>query len=151
MSQTDHPPQGLNPLSTWVGRHAGIRVPDHDAAITWYREKLGFEPRQSLSHGATTFAFLMPASGEGCAIELIANGNGASRPAYRDLPESHNLMGWHHLCFHCTDVSASVEELKRRGVTIVCEPFDVAPLGIRITFFSDPWGNLFELLQPTGA
>ena len=38
--------------------------------------------------------------------------------------------------------------LKRRGVTIVSEPRDVAEIGRRFAFFADPWGNLFEVIQP---
>ncbi len=30
----------------------------------------------------------------------------------------------------------------------VSEPHDVAAIGLRVAFFADPWGNLFEVIQP---
>jgi glyoxylase I family protein len=44
-------------------------------------------------------------------------------------------------------VNTTVEELRRRGATIVTEPFDLPVISRRLAFFSDPWGNLFELAQ----
>jgi glyoxylase I family protein len=44
-----------------------------------------------------------------------------------------------------------VTALRQRGVRIVSEPGDVPPLGLRFAFFCDPWGNLFELLEPLAA
>jgi lactoylglutathione lyase/glyoxylase I family protein len=45
------------------------------------------------------------------------------------------------------DVDATIDELRRRGVTIVTEPFDLPVISRRLAFFADPWGNLFELAQ----
>jgi glyoxylase I family protein len=36
-------------------------------------------------------------------------------------------------------------------VVIVSEPHDVAVMGIRLAFFADPWGNLFEVIQSLSA
>jgi glyoxylase I family protein len=47
-------------------------------------------------------------------------------------------------------VDAAVEQLKARAVTIVSEPHDVVPMGLRIAFVADPWGNLFEFTQLLG-
>jgi len=40
-----------------------------------------------------------------------------------------------------------VAELRRRGVTIVTEPFDLPVINRRLAFFADPYGNLFELAE----
>jgi len=40
-----------------------------------------------------------------------------------------------------------INELKRRGVTVASEPHDVPAMGLRVAFFADPWGNLFEVIQ----
>jgi glyoxylase I family protein len=45
------------------------------------------------------------------------------------------------------NVDHTINELKRRGATIVSEPHDVAAMGLRVAFFADPWGNLFEVIQ----
>jgi catechol 2,3-dioxygenase-like lactoylglutathione lyase family enzyme len=136
-----------SPFLSWRGEHAGIRVPDFDAAVAWYSDKLDFRLTRSSVVGPTSFGFMSPAADDSFNIELLANPSGAERPSYDDLGGSHNLMGWHHLCFRVDDVSAGIEELKRRGVSIVSPPFDVAAFGIRFAFFADPWGNLFELVQ----
>ena len=54
------------------------------------------------------------------------------------------------MCFRVSSVDDAVEQLKRRAVKIVSEPHDVVPMGLRVAFFSDPWGNLFEFTQLLG-
>ena len=58
------------------------------------------------------------------------------------------LAGWDHVCLRVESADETIAQLKRRGVTILREPFDVAPISHRIAFFSDPWGNIFELFEP---
>ena len=45
------------------------------------------------------------------------------------------------------DVDAAYEELKAKGVTFVRPPTD-QPWGLRMAFFTDPEGNLWEINQP---
>ena len=40
-----------------------------------------------------------------------------------------------------------VAELRRRGVTIVTEPFVLPVINRRLAFIADPFGNLIELAQ----
>lgn len=142
------PPQNSSsPFASWAGDHAGIRAPDFDAAVAWYQDKLDFRVLRSWPVGEKMFAKLAPPSDDGFVIELIA-GPGQDRPAYEDLLDSQRQLGWHHLCFRVSDVSEAIAELRRRGVTIVKAPWDVPAIGVRIAFFADPWGNLFEVLQP---
>jgi len=51
------------------------------------------------------------------------------------------------MCFRVDSVQDTVDELKRRGVTIISEPHDVAAMWLRHALFADPWGNLFEVIQ----
>jgi catechol 2,3-dioxygenase-like lactoylglutathione lyase family enzyme len=60
---------------------------------------------------------------------------------------SYKTAGWHHVCFRVQSVDAAIEQLKQRDVIVVSEPHDVLPMGLRLAFFADPWGNLFELTQ----
>lgn len=136
-----------SPFQSWKGQHAGIRVPNFDSAVAWYAEKLDFRLTRSSSMGATSFGFLSPAADDSFGLELLANPEAAERPPYEDLGGSHNLMGWHHICFGVDDVVAGIAELERRGVKIVSAPFDVHAFSVRFAFFADPWGNLFELVQ----
>jgi catechol 2,3-dioxygenase-like lactoylglutathione lyase family enzyme len=137
-----------SPFASWKGDHSGIRVPDFEMAETWYSEVLDFRVIQTMPLGEKTLAFLSPAVDDSFRIELIAGPGCSTRPNYAQLLESHADGGWHHLCFRVDDVDAAINELKRRSVRIVSEPRDAPALGLRFAFFSDPWGNLFELFHP---
>ena len=144
----------LNPASPFGsvrGDHAGVRVPDLEAALAWYGEKLDFRHTGGLAFDGITYGFLAPANDDGFQIELLAGPGGADRPPHRDLHDSLGLHGWHHVCLRVDSVDAALAELKRRAVRIVAEPMDVAEIRRRIAFFEDPWGNVFELTQPMAA
>lgn len=137
-----------SPFASWRGDHTGIRVPDFDAATTWYREKLDFRVMQAMPLGEKTLAFLCPAQHDSFRIEFIAGPGCTPRPDYKQLSDTHSVAGWHHVCFRTHSVDQSIAELRNRGVRIVSEPKDAPALGLRFAFFSDPWGNLFELSEP---
>jgi catechol 2,3-dioxygenase-like lactoylglutathione lyase family enzyme len=141
---------GTSPFAGWKVDHAAIRVPDFDVAITWYTEKLDFRLQKHVSFAGLTFAFLAPAGDDRFVFELLAGPGADSRPSYKDLRDSYKTAGWHHLCFRVDNVDAAIEQLRARAVTIVSEPHDVVPMGLRVAFFADPWGNLFEFTQLLG-
>ena len=133
-------------FATWKVDHSAIRVPDFESAIAWYTNKLDFRLVKHLTFAGLTFAFLEPAGG-GFTFELLAGPGAEARPKYADLHDSYRFGGWHHVCFRVSNVDESIEQLRKRSVKIVSEPHDVAPMGLRVAFFSDPWGNLFEFTQ----
>jgi catechol 2,3-dioxygenase-like lactoylglutathione lyase family enzyme len=147
MPDIDATKKSASPFASWKGQHAGIRVSNFDDAVSWYVEKLDFRLTSYKVHGSTTLGFLSPAVDDSFVLEVLANPEGAERPAYEGLGSSHNIKGWHHICFRSDDVTAALEELRRRGVSILSEPIDVQAFGFRFAFFADPWGNLFELMQ----
>jgi catechol 2,3-dioxygenase-like lactoylglutathione lyase family enzyme len=136
-----------SPFASWQVDHACLRVPEFDSAIAWYTEKLDFRLIRSLPLRDLTYAFLSPATDDSFSFELVAGPGADNRPPYEDLRSSLTLSGWHHIGFRVANVDRAIDELKRRGVTIVSEPHDVAPMGLRLAFFADPWGNLFEVIQ----
>ena len=140
-----------SPFASLKINHSAIRVPDFDTAIAWYAEKLDFRVRQSVSLAGLTFAFLYPATDDSFHFELLAGSGADDRRPYEDLHDSYKMAGWHHMGFRVDSVDAAVDELKRRSVTIVSEPHDVVAMGLRVAFFADPWGNLFEVIQPIGG
>jgi catechol 2,3-dioxygenase-like lactoylglutathione lyase family enzyme len=79
----------------------------------------------------------------------MAGPGAAARLTYENLHDSYNMAGWHHPGFSVDSVDAAIGELKRRGVSIASEPHDVPAMGLRVAFFADPWGNLFEVIQST--
>jgi glyoxylase I family protein len=81
------------------------------------------------------------------AYRTIAGPGAENRPLYEDLASSLKLSGFHHVAFRVTSVDDAITELKRRDVTIISEAHDVPKLSLRVAFFADPWGNLFEVIQ----
>ena len=137
-----------NPFASWRFEHAAIRVPDFETAVAWYTEKLDFRLVKSSPLNDKTYGFLVGAADDsGFSIELIAGTGAESRPAYADLGSSLNLSGLHHLAFRVGSVDEIIAELQFRRVKIVSEAHDVPQLGLRVAFFADPWGNLFEVIQ----
>lgn len=148
---TAPPANPTSPFASWKGDHSGLRVPDFDAAASWYQGTLDFRVMQTMALGEKTLAFLCPAQDDGFRIEFIAGPGCLPRPPYDHLIDTHNVAGWHHVCFKVDSVDQSIAVLRSRGVRIVSEPRDVPALGLRFAFFSDPWGNLFELSEVLSA
>ncbi len=145
-STTTTPKTKDSPFTAWKVDHSAIRVPDFEAAIAWYTNKLDFRLLKHLTFAGLTFAFLEPAGG-GFVFELLAGPGAEARPRYENLHDSYRFGGWHHVCFRVGNVDEAIEQLRKRSVKIVSEPHDVAPMGLRVAFFSDPWDNLFEFTQ----
>jgi catechol 2,3-dioxygenase-like lactoylglutathione lyase family enzyme len=136
------------PFASWKFDHTAIRVPDFDRAVAWYVQKLDFRLMKSVPLGEKMYGFLsVPAIETGLIIELVAGPGAEHRPTYEDLATSLTLSGLHHFAFRVDSADDAIAELKRRDVTIVSEPHDVPKLGLRLAFFADPWGNLFEVIQ----
>jgi lactoylglutathione lyase/glyoxylase I family protein len=132
------------------GDHSAVRVPDIDAAISWYTEKLDFRVIYRWPYGDLQLAYVAPPVDSTFKLELLAGAGAVARTPYSDLADSLNVAGWHHFCLLVDSVDATVAELRRRGVTIVTEPFELPVINRKLAFFCDPWGNLFELAQVLG-
>lgn len=140
--------QTASPFTHWRADHAGLRVPDFHAATAWYGETLGLRVLHTLPLGEKTLALLGLPGDSRFRIEFIAGPGCTPRPPFDQLADTHGAEGWHHLCFKVDDLDRDITLLRQRGVRIVSEPRDAPALGLRFAFFSDPWGNLFELAQP---
>ena len=139
-----------SPFASLKINHSAIRVPDFETAVAWYAEKLDFRLRQSATVAGLHFGFLYSAADDSFHFEILAGVGADRRPPYKDLYDSYKMSGWHHMGFQVESVDAAINELKRRGVTVVSEPHDAPEVGLRVAFFADPWGNLFEMIQPLG-
>jgi glyoxylase I family protein len=143
------PASGASPFASWRFEHAAIRVPDLEAATAWYSEKLDFQWLKSAPLGDKVYGFMAaPAVQPQFIVELVAGPGAEARPAYKELSSSLKLSGLHHVAFRVGDVPGTIAELRSRGVSIVFEPRNVPELGLMVAFFADPWGNLFEVIQP---
>jgi len=136
-----------SPFASMKGEHAAIRVPDFTVAIAWYAEKLDFRILHTWPYGEMKVTYLAPPADADFRIEVIAGPGARQRPPYTELADSLTLSGLHHICFTVASADDTVTELRRRGVSIITEPFDLPAISRRLAFFCDPWGNLFELAQ----
>lgn len=124
--------------------HAGISVPDLDAAIAWYGRMFGFEQEMR------AFIEIIPAQvafirrGD-FRIELFQVEGAAPLPVDRREPNLDvRTHGNKHVCFGVQDVPATVEGLRAKGADIV---FEKVVQGTAMAFIRDCAGNLVELIQ----
>jgi lactoylglutathione lyase/glyoxylase I family protein len=148
-------PPARNPssvLSSLRGHHAAIRVPDYEAEKRWFVEKLDFRVVHEWPYEDQRLAYVAPPNDDAFFVEILGDGQPGpvAKPGYRDLSDSLRYAGFHHVCLQVDDVDATVAELRRRGVTIVTEPFVLDVIQRRLAFFADPFGNLFELAEVLG-
>lgn len=142
------PKNAQSPFATMRGAHVGIRVPDFAAAKKWYVEKLDFRVVQEWPFEDQHLAYLAFPNDDDFQIELLGDGKPNAKKKYADLSESLKDAGYHHYCINVPSVDETLAELRRRGVTVIGEPFDLPANGRRLGFCSDPWGNIIELSQP---
>ncbi len=134
-------------FASMKGSHVAIRVPDFELSKKWFIEKLDFRVVHEWPFGDLNLAYLAPATDDNFWVELLAGGTPSNQPDYSDLNESLHQAGYHHFCINVNSIDETLEELRKREVTIVGEAFDLEVIGRRLAFFADPWGNLIELAQ----
>ena len=116
-------------------------VDDVDAALAFYTQHLGFEPR---TNAAPAFADVTRGN-----LRLLLSGPASS--AGRPMPDGTKPApgGWNRIHLIVDDLATEVERLRHAGV-----PFrnDVVtgPGGSQI-LLEDPAGNVVELFQPAGT
>jgi catechol 2,3-dioxygenase-like lactoylglutathione lyase family enzyme len=140
--------------------HAAICVPDVDEAARWYSEVLGLSILSApyLMEGdaiGRDMGELVPApvavkaaivglGDDDHVLELIEYPNAGIHPGA--VTPAVTRRGLTHVGLVCDDVEQTRAELEGRGVEfIVSGVADVARL--RTTWFCDPWGTVFILLE----
>ena len=126
-----------------------LAVDDHEKAIAFYRDALGFEVRNDVSaYGMRWTTLGSPAQpGVSVVLEPPAADPGISpsdREAIADLLAK-GLLG--RLVLATADVDAAFERAQATGAEVVQEPTD-QPYGVRECAFRDPAGNLIRISQP---
>ena len=115
-------------------------VNDVDAAIVFYRDRLGFT---LVMHPAPAFAML---ARDDQRLVLCAPGGGAGGgQAMPDgtVPEP---GGWNRFAIEVADLAETVDKLRGQGVPFRNEI--VTGVGGRQILAEDPSGNLVELFEP---
>jgi lactoylglutathione lyase/glyoxylase I family protein len=149
---TDPAVSGNHPFTSWVGHHAAIRVPDYDISTAWFVDQLGWRIVQEWMYGELHLAYIGPPGDDHFHVEILAGPGATPQPTFDSVDASLLHNGLNHVCVQVASVDDSLAELRRRGVRIVGEPFELEAINSRLAFIADPFGNLFELKQAlTGA
>ena len=128
-----------------------LSVDDHDKAIAFYRDAMGFEVRYDVGASAMRWVTVGPPSQPDVNIVLgpPAPERGTSpsdRAAISDLLAK-GLLGF--LVFTTDDCDAAFEHIQASGAEVIQEPMDQA-YGVRDCAFRDPAGNHIRIGQPRG-
>ncbi|MFN8068736.1 MAG: methylmalonyl-CoA epimerase [Mycolicibacterium insubricum] len=133
--------------------HAGIAVPDLDAAKAFYVEQLGMEVlHEEVNEEQGVIEAMLGVRGtpaDSTQIQLLAPLNESSTIAkFIDR----NGPGLQQLCVRTSDVDALSDRLRAAGIRLVYETSRRGTAGARINFIhpKDAGGVLMELTQPAG-
>jgi catechol 2,3-dioxygenase-like lactoylglutathione lyase family enzyme len=123
----------------------GVRyiVNDVDAAIEFYRTRLGF---QEVMHPAPSFAML--SRGE-LRLALSAPGGGPGGGQAMPGGTSPEPGGWNRFQLEVADLATTVDELRRQGTRFRSDIIE--GVGGKQILLEDPSGNPVELFEPTLA
>ncbi len=127
-----------------------LSVDDHEKALAFYRDALGFEVRNDVSAYGMRWVTVGPASQPDVSIVLEppAADPGISaedRAAISDLLAKGLLRG---LNFSTPDLDGTFERIEATGADVVQEPMDQS-YG-RDCAFRDPAGNEIRIIQTRG-
>jgi predicted enzyme related to lactoylglutathione lyase len=119
-----------------------IYVDDHDKALRFYTEVLGFAKKTDFSQGP--YRWLTVASAEepdGTELQLTKNDN----PAAKAYQQAMFQQGQPAAMFYTDDVQADYERIKALGAEFTMPPTDVT--ASKIAMLNDTCGNLIQLVQ----
>jgi predicted enzyme related to lactoylglutathione lyase len=126
-----------------------IAVDDHDKAIAFYRDVLGFEVRNDVAFEGMRWVTVGSPSQADVSIVLEPpladpNASPADRRTMAELMAKGLLRG---VIFTTDDCDAAFERIAAAGGEVLQEPMD-QPYGVRDCAFRDPAGNLLRFNQP---
>jgi catechol 2,3-dioxygenase-like lactoylglutathione lyase family enzyme len=133
-------------LSQVLPHAVTMSVPDIEAGIKWYTEKLGFKvvKRKSYPEFQTALVFMEL---NGYNVELIQDGNAKPTVLRPDPPAHTSTYGITQFQFRTKDLAAVKKELIAKQIPIVWE-FENQELGAKFLVIRDLNGNLIFFLQP---
>jgi predicted enzyme related to lactoylglutathione lyase len=128
--------------------HCFIAVDDHDRALAFYRDALGFEVRNDVTFEGMRWVTVGSPSQPGVEIVLeppVADPGASStdKEAAAELLAKGLLRG---VNFRTDDCDATFERIRAAGAEVLQEPMDM-PYGVRDCAFRDPAGNMLRFSQ----
>lgn len=118
-----------------------IVVPDYDDGIAFYVGKLGFELLEDTPRGPGKRWVRVAPAGAETAI-LLAKADGPAQ----DAAIGHQTGGRVGFFLHTDDFARDYAAMKAAGVVFNEAPRH-EPYG-SVAVFQDPWGNLWDLIEP---
>jgi catechol 2,3-dioxygenase-like lactoylglutathione lyase family enzyme len=129
--------------------HTFITVDDHDKALAFYRDLLGFTVTKDVSMG--DFRWVSVAAPGTPDVEVVletVGGSPETTPADREALAGLLAKGLlRAVLLSVDDVDATFARLEAAGAEVIQEPFD-QPYGVRDCAFRDPAGNMVRINQP---
>ena len=119
-----------------------IYVDNHDKALRFYTEVLGFVKKTDFSQGPYRWLTVAsPEDPDGTELQLALNNN----PAAKAYQQAIFQQGQAAAMFYTDDVRADYERMKARGAEFTIPPKDVT--ASKIAMLNDTCGNLIQLTQ----
>jgi catechol 2,3-dioxygenase-like lactoylglutathione lyase family enzyme len=137
--------------------HAAIAIPDMDAALAFYVDRLGLELTwRGEWSGSRTADDAFALEGSAGQIAMLRSGGAslelfqfdAPAAAAQDPHRPVNERGYTHIAFDVRDVDSAYAELSAAGVHFQ-SPVQRSG-GTKFVYGRDPFGNVFELKQAGG-
>ena len=126
-----------------------LSVNDHEKAIAFYRDALGFDVRNDVKAYGMRWVTMGPPSQPDVSVVLeppaADPGISASDRAVMGDLLAKGLLG--RLVLTTPDVDATFDRVQATGAEVVQEPMD-QPYGVRDCAFRDPAGNLIRINSP---
>jgi len=121
---------------------------DPDAAVSFYRDKLGFEVRNDVGYGGLRWITVGPPGQPGTSIVLYPPGAdpGITADERRTITEMMAKGTYGIITLATHDLDETFAQLQAAGAEVVQEPTE-QPYGIRDCAFRDPAGNLIRVNQ----
>jgi catechol 2,3-dioxygenase-like lactoylglutathione lyase family enzyme len=121
-----------------------VFVSDQDRALSFYRDKLGFEVISDVPIGDGFRWLLVTPQEGGTEIILFCPTNDVNRTSKEDLQKRIGI--WTGIVLLTDDIKQSYRLMSERGVEFESEPL-LQPWKVWETRFSDPDGNRLHLVQ----
>ena len=127
--------------------HAALRVADYDTVVDFYTRHLRFVlDRAWTQPDLPGLRLCYLRLGDFC-LEIIGGGQPQPADEIKQIPDHLRRVGIAHLCLHIDDLDKAIDTLRRGGVELFAEPFDLPQAGRRLAFVRDPAGTMIELAE----
>jgi lactoylglutathione lyase len=130
--------------------HVGLSVADLDAQAAWYSRAFGLRESTPFAIPPLDLRGTFLIGEHGLAIELLERAGSVPGIQAANQAEALLTRGYGHICIRVDDVDALHGRLLSAGAVERMPPQAAPEPGVRMSFVSDPEGNLIELVDREG-